>query len=197
MPIASVSQELIDVVRIERAIASDREEQARRSQRRVSAVLAVRAFGMMAAVVFVVPVLADWSLDPLTQLTPRRLLIKCAIVFVGGALWWVGMLVIGRRQARKDVALLAESVVKEWAVLTGPRWGDWVIRMGLTITAGVGLPVGLLMAATFPPTELIQGSRVMMVVGFLGLTALWAFPAALWIRWLTVRGYRRRFGRIA
>jgi hypothetical protein len=66
--------------------------------------------------------------------------------------------------------------------------------MGALATAGIGLPVGLLMAGVFPASELPGGSPALGLLTFVGATALWTFPAMFVLRWLTLWRHRRQTG---
>jgi len=81
-------------------------------------------------------------------------------------------------------------LVADWKRWAGIGWLARTIGMGGLITAGVGLPIGLLQALTAPVADLPSGSRVLMFLLFIGLTALWAFPMAFGIRWYVLRDYR-------
>ncbi len=80
---------------------------------------------------------------------------------------------------------------QDWAKWGGPQWLRHTLRTGLLVTLGVGIPIGLLVAATSPLSDLPAGSRPLTLPYFLGLTALWAFPFAFGLRWLTLWQYRR------
>jgi len=82
---------------------------------------------------------------------------------------------------------LLEADWKRWA---SAGWVGRTIMMGGLITAGVGLPIGILVAVTLPVGELPFGSRVLMFFLFVVLTALWAFPTAFAIRWYALRDYK-------
>jgi hypothetical protein len=78
-----------------------------------------------------------------------------------------------------------------WAQMTRGHWVLRVLLMGLALAAGIGFPVGVLIAATSRRSELVGGSRVLTVLVFLGLTLAWCIPMAFAIRWLYLRRWRR------
>ena len=98
------------------------------------------------------------------------------------------------RSARDTLRVSSEEheqlLLADWRRWTGMGWMRRTLTIGAAITAGVGLPVGLLMALTFPSAELFAGSRPLTLLTFVGLTAVWAVPMAFGIRWFALRDYR-------
>jgi hypothetical protein len=102
---------------------------------------------------------------------------------------------VGYRRARKQVragtAALARRLETEWRELTEPGWVGRACRYGGYMTAGIGIPVGLLMALPFPTSELPGGSRLLALAGFVAATAAWAFPMAFGFRWLSIKSHKK------
>jgi hypothetical protein len=95
-----------------------------------------------------------------------------------------------RDTLRLDPRVHQELLMADWTRWAGTGWLKRTVGMGAILTSGVGVPIGLLMAVTLSPAELPGGSRSLMALSFLGLTALWAFPMAFFIRWYVGRDYR-------
>lgn len=97
-----------------------------------------------------------------------------------------------RRQSRRPLEEVIQEAEAELEALTTPGWARRVVRRGVMMAAGIGLPVGALLAFGLPVEELPAGSRLLALAGFTLATAAWTLPAAFVLRWLSVRGYGRR-----
>jgi hypothetical protein len=73
----------------------------------------------------------------------------------------------------------------------GPDWLRQTLNTGMIITAVVGLAVGAVVTVTAPAKEVPSAGRLVILPLFIGMTALWAFPMAFFIRWLSIRSIRR------
>lgn len=183
--------ESIDLVRIQEAIEAERRTQATSGPVQRFAWSAVRFAVMLAGIVFLIPALSHWDLTRLTGLSSAALLGRVSVVLVGTILFSFLDVRARRRAIAQDPATAAQRVATEWKSLTLPDWWKRVLRWGVAITAGVGIPVGLLLAIRTPAAELPSGGRLALFIQFLVLTAAWAMPAALWFRWLALWSYRR------
>lgn len=99
-----------------------------------------------------------------------------------------------KRMVRAGVGARVREIERELARLTGPGWVGRALRMGALGAAAVGVPVGLLLAGFFPTSALPGGSRALALLTFVGMTALWTFPAAFGIRWLSLKSHRHLTG---
>lgn len=164
--------------------------QRRRSLPRWLAVSILRPFLVGLILFLVLLPLLDGRLPALADLRGRRLLVG---PLAAGLLALLST-AMGYRQLRDTLQLSAAEhrrmLEQEWASWVGPHWLGRVVRIGLLLTLGVGVPVGLLLAVTLAPAELPAGSRPLMLLSFVGLTALWAFTFAFLIRWLALHEYR-------
>jgi hypothetical protein len=154
--------------------------------------LGATVFGI-AFTVFVPALLAGdlmQVLDPSQPLYWTRLLGPS--VLAAPVTWWEYRR--AKRMVRAGVEARVREIERELAGLTGPGWVGRTLRMGALGAAAVGVPVGLLMAGFFPTSELPGGSRALALLTFVGMTALWTFPAAFGIRWLSLKSHRRLTG---
>jgi hypothetical protein len=154
----------------------------------------VRQLGIGCVLFFVVLPILGGRLPARDDFTGQGAVIRVTVVLV------VALLSTGishrrlRGTLRTEITEHQRLLQQKWDRCTGPRWRFRVLRWGLLMTAGVGLPVGLLMSFIMPTVDLPGGSRVLMLVSFLGMTALWAIPMAFGIRWGVVRRYRALMG---
>lgn len=102
------------------------------------------------------------------------------------------MYVGARRQSRRALDEIVQEADAELAALTAPGWVGRVVRRGLMMAAGIGLPVGALLAFGLPVEELPAGSRLLALAGFTLVTAAWTLPASFAQWWLSMRGFGRR-----
>jgi hypothetical protein len=141
-------------------------------------------------VFFIIPLIAG-RLPGRADVTGAALVVRLTGALVL-ALFSTGM---AYRQVRDTLRL---SLVEHRKLLER-EFGKWVgpgllwrtLAAGLLLTAGVGVPVGVLVALTSPAPELPAGSRPLMLLFFVGFTALWALPFAFGLRWLVLWQYRR------
>ena len=96
-----------------------------------------------------------------------------------------------RRRVEGGVEGFVREVQKEWMDMTGEGWLRQVGKIGAQLTAWVGGSVGLLLAIIIPFSDVTLLTRISMFFGFIGATALWTFPMAFVIRWISIRGYRK------
>jgi hypothetical protein len=97
-----------------------------------------------------------------------------------------------RRRSRRPVDEIVREADAEVTALTAPGWVGRVIRQGALMAAGIGLPVGTILAMGLPVEELPAGSRLLAVAGFALLTAGWTLPAAFGLRWLSLMTHGRQ-----
>jgi hypothetical protein len=102
-----------------------------------------------------------------------------------------------RRQSRRPLGQIVEEADAELAALTAPGWARRVVRQGVWMAAGIGLPVGALLAFGLPAEELPGGSRFLALAGFVVATAGWTVPAAFALRWLALKTHGRQSQRRA
>ena len=191
-----MGSEPIDRARIEQAIEAARRAQTGKTIVRRMLPAALRAFLLLGAVVFFLPVVFEWDVGQITDLTPARFARKGVVVVVGvWALLFVELLARHRAE-REDTPAAAQRVVADWTALTVPGWWRKVVRTGVFITAGVGIPVGFMAAVMSPVSDLPTGGRVGLALLFLVLTGAWAVPAAFLMRWMVIRSYRRTMASI-
>jgi len=95
-----------------------------------------------------------------------------------------------RKRVDRGVGPIAEEIMREWERWSGKGWVRRTLATGAGITAAVGGGVGLLMSTLFPASELPGGSRILMFIAFVGLTSLWAVPAAFGVRALALRNQK-------
>jgi len=188
-----MNMESIDLERIRLAVAAERREQETRGPLRTSVDVAVRTATTLILVVFILPVVTHWDLTRLTGLTTAAFLRRASVILV------VTLLLTGldrrkrQRMNAEDTSVAAQRIANEVTSLTGPDWWLRVLRWGAATTAGVGIPVGLLLAIKSPSAELPSGGRVEQIIMFLLLTGAWALPAAFGIRWMVLKSYRRMY----
>lgn len=183
--------ELIDLVRIQSVIEAERRAHPASGLMQSVARSAVRFAVLFTLIVFLVPALSHWELTRLTGLSSAAILGRVSTILVVAVVISIFDVRARRRAIAQDPAVAAQRVAAEWRSLTLPDWWKRVLRQGAAITAGVSIPVGLVLAIRSPTTELPSGGRLALFIQFLVLTAAWALPAALWIRWLALRSYRR------
>jgi len=102
----------------------------------------------------------------------------------------LGMYRRSRKRVDQGVGPLTAEIQRKWDRMTGKGWVRRTLGLGAGLTAGVGGTVGLLMSTLFPLAELPGGSRVLGFIGFVGMTAVWAFPMAFGIRAISMRNHR-------
>lgn len=122
------------------------------------------------------------------SLSPLKLFGPVVVAAVVTPILYVG----ARRQSRRALEEIVQEADAELAALTTPGWVGRVVRRGVMMAAGIGLPVGALLAFGLPVEELPAGSRLLALAGFTLATAAWTLPASFALRWLSVRGYGRR-----
>ena len=76
--------------------------------------------------------------------------------------------------------------------LMGDGWWRRVLLMGVVMAFAIGIPVGAILAFGSPRDELPGHSRLLMMVIFILLTAVWTIPGAFLMRWRLVKTYRER-----
>lgn len=96
---------------------------------------------------------------------------------------------------RIDPLSLYEAAKKITSDARGPGWVGRVIRRGVLMGFGIGVPVGLLMALISPVAELPTGSRTGAVLSFIAMTMVWTVPFSFGARWLSLRSLRRHESR--
>lgn len=101
--------------------------------------------------------------------------------------WWDA-----RRERRRSLDDAVREAEAELSRYRGPGWIRRTLGMGGLMGLGVGVPVGLLIAFGFPPSELPSGSPLLALVGFVGMTMGWTLPMAFLVRWLAVRQVAER-----
>jgi hypothetical protein len=99
--------------------------------------------------------------------------------------------IISRRITRHGVAPFARRIEADVDRLTTTRWPRTVLKQGLKLGSAIGLPVGVLMAATTPASALPPGGRLVVPLMFVAMTFAWTLPMAFVLRWATLRSYRR------
>lgn len=99
-----------------------------------------------------------------------------------------------RKQSRLSVDEVVDRVDTDHARFTGPGWMGRTLRQGLRMAAGVGIPVGALLALGSPIHELPAGSRLLAFGGFILATAAWTIPGAFVLRWVTLKSHDRLRG---
>jgi hypothetical protein len=102
----------------------------------------------------------------------------------------VAMYFRNRRRVARGAAPLAERIQREWNRMTGRGWVGRTLAVGAGMAVFIGGSVGLLLSTQFPLSDLPGGSRWLAFFGFLGMTALWTFPAAFGIRALSMKNHR-------
>lgn len=186
-----MAAESIDLMRIQEALEAERRTRPTYGPVQSAVRSAMRAAVMLSVIVFLLPVLVNWDLSRLTALNPRSFALRVAVVLFGAMVMSLFDVRASRRAAAEDPTSAAQKLAAEWRSLILPDWWTRVLRQGVVITAGVGIPVGLFVAVKSPTTELPSGGRLELFVMFLLLTAVWAVPAAFAIRWMVLRSYRR------
>ena len=125
------------------------------------------------------------------QFNGPRAWLRFVLPLLWGLAWTLWQVKRGRDHLRLGSAAIAERMEAEYRELTQAGWVYRVLRMGLLIGLGVGLPVGALVAVLSKASDLPQSSRILMFVVFLGLTCAWTFPMAFVIRLAVLRQYRK------
>jgi hypothetical protein len=147
--------------------------------------------GITTAAVVVAPVLTSGELGPILDPTTWNFWFR----WVGPSLLTVPTLLLEYRRAQRRVKggakAISEEIRKKWEEMTGEGWLKRVARSGARMAGWVGVPIGLVLAAAFPVPEATIWTRIGMLLGFIGLTALWTFPMALGIRWVSMRHHRQ------
>jgi ABC-type phosphate/phosphonate transport system permease subunit len=91
----------------------------------------------------------------------------------------------------RDVSRVAKRVERDWRYLTEGRWAVRVAVWGVLVGCAVGVPIGILLANSMQPDELAEtGGRLGAVIIFVGMTFLWAVPAAYVFRFMILRSLR-------
>jgi hypothetical protein len=150
--------------------------------------LSTSAFGL--GFTLVLPVLwgEGWSAFDTSS---RLFWIRAAGPFVAAALVTPWMYVTARRGSRRSFDEVVAQVEADRAALTGPGWVRRTVRQGLWLAAGIGVPVGALMAFGFPAHELPGGSRLLAWGGFVLATAAWTLPVSFLFRWIALKSHGR------
>ena len=99
-----------------------------------------------------------------------------------GVAWWGA-----RKERRRSLDDTVRRAEEELARYRGPGWVRRTLRTGALMGLGVGLPVGLLIAFTFPAAEQPAGVPALGVLQFIAMTMCWTLPMAFLIRWLFLR----------
>lgn len=164
--------------------------EAFRSRRRGLAASVLGPLVAYLVFIFLVLPLLDGRLPASSDLSGRRLVV--GLIGAGLLALLSGAVAFRMRRdtLRMSLADHRRALEQDWAKWVGPHWRRRVFRAGFLMTLGVGIPIGLLLALTSAPSELPAGSQPLMLLLFVGLTALWAFPFALGLRWQVLRGYR-------
>lgn len=179
-----------DVSVIERMIADDALRVAHIGVLRDAAVRWVKFVATVAVVAMLLTILTEWSLAPLTTLTPARAAAKLLpLVVTATALAYIE----GRRRHtdHRDPTAAAQRVLREWRELTEHGWWKRVSRNGALLTAGVGFPIGALLAVSTASSELPRGGRLALAAYFVLATGAWAFPLAFLTRLIWLRSLQK------
>jgi hypothetical protein len=80
---------------------------------------------------------------------------------------------------------------REQAQLEGRRWAWRPLFWGVILATTITATLGVLVAFVLPGVELVNGSRPLTLLAFLGGMLVWAIPGAFLLRWGLVRYYRR------
>lgn len=126
-----------------------------------------------------------------TGMSPSKLAVTIAFPILGAMVlaWWTG------HQRFRDEALDVERRIQEIAhdlrALGGPGWARRSLLVGLGLSAGVGIPVGVLMMALWRPEDLPGANRWLTIPAFVGMTMMWAIPMTFLLRWMTLLSLKR------
>jgi hypothetical protein len=148
--------------------------------------------------IYAIVYIARWTSDapPIDALPRWR-----AFLFVGlpGVAALIGTWIGGRSLFGRDALdadHLAERVMQQIESLAGPGWVKRALLWGLLLGAGIGIPVGLLLAFTALPAAIPGGNRFLAVPLFFGMTLLWTIPMSFLFRWWSLISHRRFLRRV-
>ncbi len=175
----------VDLVLLESQMVSERAISHTRPQR-----FAIQ-FVFMLVMLFFIPTLVQGRLPFASELVGRKAFIRLIIAFAAAAAATGFSYYTWHRAMTENLQARAARIASDWRKLTGSRRWIETLKTGFTITAMVGVPIGLLMAFLLPATDLPSGGRAIVLPLFVALTAAWAVPVAFVIRWITVRLMRR------
>jgi hypothetical protein len=146
---------------------------------------------LLASMLIVIPALVNQRFPTMSELTSRGGIFEIVMTVILAA----GLTVARYRKLRKVIRtpseVLEANMNKNWLYYVGQGWTARVLRMGVFVALGIGIPIGTLIAMTSSPSELPGGSRLMMILFFTGMTAAWAVPMMFIIRFFTVRSQRK------
>jgi hypothetical protein len=111
------------------------------------------------------------------------------LVFSLALAFWSGWTEL--RDARLGSEAVARRIETEWRNLAGPRWLRTTLLMGAKLGAGIGIPVGALLALAMPAAGLPSENRPLALLLFIAMTLAWTLPFAFLLRLVILRGYRR------
>ena len=148
-------------------------------------------FVFMLVMFLLIPNLVQGHLPLASELVGRKGIIRLIIAVVGAAITTGSTYFLMRRIVTESLHTRAARIASDWRKLTGSRRWIVTLKTGFTITAMVGVPIGLLMAFLLPATDLPSGGRTIVLPLFVALTALWAVPVAFAFRWFLVRSMRQ------
>lgn len=150
--------------------------------------LRLSLLGTVVTVVF--PALASGNLGDILNPSTVSFWIRWFLptVLAAPSVW--GHYLWTRKRVERGAESLALEIRNQWLKWTGKGWIRRTLVTGAGMTAAVGGSVGLLISTLFPLSELPGGSRVTGFLGFVAVTALWTFPMAFGIRWISLRSNR-------
>ncbi|HUF81212.1 MAG TPA: hypothetical protein VMN03_08755 [Burkholderiales bacterium] len=151
-----------------------------------------RSFTYVAAPVYLVTIALQWdrmsawaAQPPATQLA----LLLLPGLFAAGATWWSMRVLFNRRTL--DVDAQVREIAESLRSVAGHGWMKRALRIGLALSAGIGIPVGAMMMVLWTPEDLPVANRWLTIPVFVAITMLWAMPAAFLFRWLSLVALRR------
>ena len=151
----------------------------------------VRSFLRAAIALYVITGVAQWTQG--TSFASLPVPKRFALV-VFPALAALAIASFGLRQPDAntlDPDRRARAIASDLRALGGSGWALRSLRSGVFLGAVIGIPVGLLLTASWDPARFPVSNRWMVVPSFVGVTMLWTIPLAFLLRWVTLLALKR------
>ena len=177
---------VVDRALVEEEIARTRARLARGRGR-----LFLRSFLRAAVAMYVLAAAAQWTApEALASLPqPKQVVLLLFPALTAAVIAWFSLRQFDDHAL--DTDRRARAIAQDLRALGGSGWMGRSLRTGVFLGAAIGIPVGLLLAASWDPLRFPVSNRWMVVPSFVGVTMLWTIPFAFIVRWVSLLALRR------